>query len=105
MAYSFGGESGFTQPLAFSMGWGLSFSTLLTLFILPALMEIRMDVLGLISKVYRWSQRNKPPLPELNPQPAQGLSHPALGDMAQWDWDETGSKQGPGEQPPQQPEV
>ncbi len=45
MAYSVGGESGFTQPLAFSMAWGLSFSTVLTLFILPSLLEIREDIL------------------------------------------------------------
>jgi len=43
MAYGLGGESGFTQPLAFSMGWGLTFATLLTLFVLPALLEITED--------------------------------------------------------------
>ena len=53
MAYSFGGESGFTQPLAFSMAWGLSFSTILTLFILPALLEIREDSF----KVFRYFKR------------------------------------------------
>jgi len=50
MAYSIGGESGFTQPLAFSMGWGLTFATLLTLFVLPALLEIRLDLLSLLTK-------------------------------------------------------
>ena len=48
MAYSIGGESGFTQPLAFSMGWGITASTLLTLFILPAMILIREDILKLI---------------------------------------------------------
>jgi multidrug efflux pump subunit AcrB len=43
MAYGLGGESGFTQPLAFSMGWGLTFATTLTLFVLPALLEITED--------------------------------------------------------------
>lgn len=43
MAYGIGGESGFTQPLAFSLGWGLFFSTFLTLFALPAFIEIRSD--------------------------------------------------------------
>ncbi len=47
MAYSWGGESGFTQPLAFSIGWGLLFSTLMTLFVLPPLLEIREDILSL----------------------------------------------------------
>ncbi len=44
MAYGLGGESGFTEPLAFSLGWGLFFSTFLTLFALPAFMEIRRDI-------------------------------------------------------------
>ncbi len=44
MAYALGGESGFTEPLAFSLGWGLFFSTFLTLFALPAFIEIRRDV-------------------------------------------------------------
>lgn len=44
MAYALGGESGFTEPLAFSLGWGLFFSTFLTLFALPAFIEIREDV-------------------------------------------------------------
>ena len=43
MAYGIGGESAFTQPLAFSIGWGLFFSTFLTLFALPAFIEIRRD--------------------------------------------------------------
>jgi len=50
MAYSWGGDSGFTRPLAFSMAWGLAFSTLLTLFVLPILMEVRSDVLSIFSK-------------------------------------------------------
>ena len=43
IAYSLGGESGFTQPLAFSVGWGISFATLLTLFVLPSLLQVRED--------------------------------------------------------------
>lgn len=50
MAYSLGGEMGFTQPLAFSMGWGLSSATFLTLFILPALLMIRLDILNWFSR-------------------------------------------------------
>jgi hypothetical protein len=70
MAYSLGGESGFTQPLAFSLGWGLSFSTILTLFALPALLEIREDVFSLSRKLGRFIGRllnrqatNTEPLP------------------------------------------
>lgn len=44
MAYSLGGESGFTQPLAFSMAWGLVFATVLTLFALPALLLVTVDI-------------------------------------------------------------
>ncbi len=43
-AYGIGGESGFTQPLAFSMGWGLSASLLLTLFIIPAMLLVFEDL-------------------------------------------------------------
>lgn len=43
-AYGLGGESGFTQPLAFSMGWGLTASLLLTLFIIPSMMIVLKDV-------------------------------------------------------------
>lgn len=63
MAYGLGGEVGFTRPLAFAMGWGLLFSTLITLFFLPALIlilhdakvfvvRIKMKVLG--SFLQRW---------------------------------------------------
>lgn len=51
MAYGIGGESGFTQPLAFSIGWGLFFSTFLTLFALPAFVEIRQDFSRLADKL------------------------------------------------------
>lgn len=43
-AYGLGGESGFTQPLAFSMGWGLSTSLLLTLFIIPSMLQVFEDI-------------------------------------------------------------
>jgi multidrug efflux pump subunit AcrB len=51
MAYSLGGESGFTQPLAFALGWGITFSTLMTLFALPALLEIREDLFSVQGKI------------------------------------------------------
>ncbi len=43
-AYGVGGESGFTQPLAFSMGWGLLTSLMLTLFIIPAMLLVFEDL-------------------------------------------------------------
>jgi len=59
MAYSFGGESGFTQPLAFSIGWGLSFSTLLTLVFLPALLLVLEDIKSLWFKLSLRIFKNK----------------------------------------------
>lgn len=50
-AYGLGGESGFTQPLAFSMGWGLTASLLLTLFIIPSMMMVLKDVKELAAKI------------------------------------------------------
>lgn len=59
MAYAIGGESGFTQPLAFALGWGISASTLLTLFALPALLEVREDILSLMGKItHRWKKKD-----------------------------------------------
>ena len=43
MAYGLGGDSGFTKPLALSMGWGLVFATFLTLFLIPAMVSIQRD--------------------------------------------------------------
>jgi len=51
MAYGLGGDSGFTRPLALSMGWGLLFATGLTLFALPSLLEIQRDSWSLLKKI------------------------------------------------------
>ncbi|ATH08121.1 hypothetical protein BIY24_09215 [Halobacteriovorax marinus] len=51
MAYGIGGDSGFTRPLALSMGWGLLFATCLTLFALPSLLEIQRDSWRLLAKL------------------------------------------------------
>lgn len=59
MAYSLGGESGFTQPLAFSMAWGLSFSTVLTLFALPALLAVREDLFKFMGKFFGRKKEQK----------------------------------------------
>lgn len=49
-AYGLGGESGFTQPLAFAMGWGLTTSLALTLFIIPAMIWVREDLMSLFQR-------------------------------------------------------
>lgn len=63
-AYGLGGESGFTQPLAFSMGWGLSASLLLTLFIIPSMLLVLEDMSKLGTKI------NAKIRPQLNRLPA-----------------------------------
>lgn len=52
-AYSIGGESGFTKPLAFAMGWGLLLSTTLTLLVLPSLLLINEDIKSFCAKAWR----------------------------------------------------
>jgi hypothetical protein len=53
MAYSLGGESGFTQPMAFAMSWGLGFAALGTLIFLPVTLVIREDILKILKRVLR----------------------------------------------------
>ncbi len=50
MAYGLGGDSGFTKPLALSMGWGLSFATIMTLILVPCLLEIQRDFMFFYSR-------------------------------------------------------
>lgn len=57
MAYGIGGDSGFTKPLALSMGWGLLFATVLTLFVLPAMLEIERELIVLAIKLNRKRKR------------------------------------------------
>jgi len=79
MAYGIGGESGFTQPLAFSIGWGLFFSTFLTLFALPAFVEIRRDFGGLWRRLRGIEETQRPAKP-LSPvrTPEEDLGHVAM---------------------------
>ncbi|MBY0384560.1 efflux RND transporter permease subunit [bacterium] len=58
-AYGIGGESGFTQPLAFSMGWGLLTSLCLTLFIIPAMLMILEDIKQLAAKGLRRFKKDR----------------------------------------------
>ena len=50
MAYGLGGDSGFTKPLAMSMGWGLLFATSLTLIAIPCMLMIQADFMGFLSR-------------------------------------------------------
>jgi multidrug efflux pump subunit AcrB len=52
MAYGIGGDSGFTKPLALAMGWGLLLSTVLTLFLIPAMLNIQLDIMKWLSKKF-----------------------------------------------------
>lgn len=54
MAYGIGGESGFTAPLAFAMGWGMLSATILTLFVLPALLFIRIDIINITTRIKKF---------------------------------------------------
>lgn len=56
-AYGLGGESGFTQPLAFSMGWGLCTSLLLTLFIIPGMLQVFEDLSQFTGRMKKRFQR------------------------------------------------
>ncbi len=61
MAYGIGGDSGFTKPLALSMGWGLFLATFLTLFLIPAMLGIQTDILKLMSSLgTKFSKKTKP---------------------------------------------
>lgn len=43
-AYGIGGSDPFLMPMALAIGWGLAFSTLLTLIIVPVLYKLSMDI-------------------------------------------------------------
>jgi multidrug efflux pump subunit AcrB len=54
IAYGIGGSDPFLKPMALAMGWGLLFSTVLTLFLIPCLYSIADDVPLIIRRV--WNQ-------------------------------------------------
>ncbi|MCB0411620.1 MAG: efflux RND transporter permease subunit [Bdellovibrionales bacterium] len=84
MAYSLGGESGYTQPMAFSMGWGLLTVTITTMFLLPSLLMVRQDILNGIAKLVNWKfgkARTQKAIEELLPSP-QPLEVPKVLDSS-----------------------
>jgi multidrug efflux pump subunit AcrB len=85
MAYGIGGDAGFTRPMAFAMGWGVLSSTLLTLFLLPTLLSIRLDFLFWLqtkfkpqkqpqTQEFKWTINQKPSLPAKQGQPKETLT-------------------------------
>jgi HAE1 family hydrophobic/amphiphilic exporter-1 len=53
MALGVGGYSKIWSPFAMSMCWGLLFSTVLTLLVIPALYQLLEDGRGLVARVLR----------------------------------------------------
>lgn len=53
LAYGLGGSDPFIAPMALAIGYGLLFSTPLTLFLLPALYLILVDVQQFTSKIFQ----------------------------------------------------
>ena len=51
LAYGLGGSGSIYRPMALAIGYGLLFSTPLTLFLLPALYLIQIDITKAISKL------------------------------------------------------
>lgn len=47
-AYGLGGLDQFVVPVAMALGWGMLFGSMLTVFVLPALVAVQDDFLGLI---------------------------------------------------------
>ena len=50
-AYGWGGFDPFVAPMALSLSWGLMFSTLITLFSIPAALGIGMDMMALTRRL------------------------------------------------------
>ena len=44
MAYGLGGYDFIVSPMSIALGWGLAFSTLITLFLVPVLYSIAQDL-------------------------------------------------------------
>jgi multidrug efflux pump subunit AcrB len=49
-AYGWGGMDPFVAPMALALSWGLMFSTVITLFAIPATLGIALDVKALFSR-------------------------------------------------------
>jgi len=52
-AYGWGGHDPFVAPMALALSWGLMFSTVITLFSVPAALGIALDCKDLLCKIAR----------------------------------------------------
>jgi len=55
-AYGWGGFDPFVAPMALALSWGLMFSTMITLFSIPAAMGIGMDIQSIIARYFNKQQ-------------------------------------------------
>jgi multidrug efflux pump subunit AcrB len=67
MAYGIGGEDAVVAPMSLALGWGLAFSTAVTLFLVPALYTLAGDVRAL-----RLTQLQLPDWPDFQPVKSLG---------------------------------
>ncbi|MDX8395940.1 MAG: efflux RND transporter permease subunit, partial [Mariprofundaceae bacterium] len=52
-AYGWGGFDPFVAPMALALSWGLLFSTVITLFSVPAALAIALDCKRMTSRLFR----------------------------------------------------
>jgi multidrug efflux pump subunit AcrB len=52
-AYGIGGYDAMVAPMSLALGWGLAFSTLVTLFLVPSLYALASDLRGLVPVLRR----------------------------------------------------
>ena len=50
-AYGIGGYDAIVSPMSLALGWGLAFSTLVTLFLVPVLYSFARDIRGLLTRL------------------------------------------------------
>jgi multidrug efflux pump subunit AcrB len=58
-AYGWGGLDPFVAPMALALSWGLMFSTLITLFSIPAALGIGMDIKHGCCRLWHWPARKR----------------------------------------------
>lgn len=63
VAYGIGGSDPFLKPMALAVGWGLAFSTVLTLVLIPCTYSISDDIAVHLEKLKRKIFKNAPPSP------------------------------------------
>ena len=52
-AYGWGGFDPFVAPMALALGWGLAFSTFITLFIIPTALAVAVDMRAAVGRGLR----------------------------------------------------